>query len=121
VVYHGIKDTNPATRLNYGYGPINGGYPIYLYDYVSIDELNFMKAILVEECIKVSEVYGSVVIHELWMKRLYDVEIALTGLLGILLSMVQIYSTRSCRNINSLVNSINEVSELSHLIYILHW
>lgn len=36
------------------YVPVYGGHPLYLYDNVQINELNYLKEILVEECHKIS-------------------------------------------------------------------
>ena len=103
------------------YVPVYGGNPLYLYENVQINELNYLKEILVEECHKISEIYESAMIHPLWMERLNEILYSVEGLLNIILSMLQVYSARDSKNINTLVNKLNDVYELSHLIYIYHW
>jgi len=94
---------------------------LYLFENVQINELNYLKEILVEECHKISEIYESAMIHPLWMERLNEILYSVEGLLNIILSMLQVYSARDSKNINTLVNKLNDIYELSHLIYVYHW
>ncbi len=44
-----------------------GAKSVYLYKYLDIIDLNFLKEVLDEECSKLSLIFGSVIIHPVWM------------------------------------------------------